>query len=405
MTAPVIAQKKRTIAAYAIESEYSVLPGSPPQLKELIETNDTIKTTPEYERSGARRSDGNRPPSFLAGAAAGGSLGIQFIYEHYDDLIVAMFRSSGYAASEEHVTAGTGISFQSIATSSSNYAKILDAGAGFANYDPGQSLRIVTGSGTNDKKAVKIRTVAAGEMEIEYGDFVTEDAPTAGATTITQFGCIENGTTRSSILYERRYTDQTVNPFSVFYGGLVGGGELVVRPKQLIAGSLDFVFTEELTRATTIGNGSNIPKPVDTSMNAVQNIGEILIGGQAHRIAQITFRTNNGLVPQDAVGNLRAFDYAEDDFGLGGEIQVYYDSGSAVEFEKSLAGEVSSVYASFNDVAGNQHIIDIPTMKIQDADRSPGDTQPGGIIATLPFEAEVTEAEGITGRFCKLPAA
>lgn len=402
-------RKKRTLVSIADEVDgYATIPNPAPTLVDILETNDTLKPVPQYERSQYRRSDRNRPGSFLAGFNVAGSLGIQLPYGHYDSVWEKLFYSSGWSSSEEHISSDTTISFESIATSSSSYAKILDSANGMANYDAGSVIEVETASGTNDG-VYKLYSAAAGELEILYDDFTDENAATAGATTIHQFADIENGVTCNSFLLERHYSDQSSNPsFSRILGLLANESEITIAPRQLIRGSFNLVGSTYAKATTTMGDGSNTVHPTDISMNAIQHINSVRLGGEVLDFRQITMRMANGNEPLEKIGQLGPFDYAEDDCAVSGEIQAYFTSGtvsSATEFAKALAGTASSLWVPMVDAAGNQYVWDVPTLKFSDADESPGDTGTGAIIVRLPFEAEVTVSEAMTMRLARRAAA
>ena len=256
------ATKKRTLLAAAVEAEgyANESPSTAPTLQNLLETSEALKTTPEYSRSANRRSDRNRPGAFLSGSSTGGDIGIQLPFGHYDFMLEGLYYSAGFSTPATPVTATT-ISLQSIATSSTNYAKILDSGNGLGGLNLGETIEL-EGSGTAggvNNVVCKVHSVAAGEVEVANVDFTDEAA--GASITITEFASITNGITPSSYIFERAYTDQAGTPtgkVATFIGSLMDGIELTWAPRQLINGSFNGRGAVELDRTTTFGDGANV---------------------------------------------------------------------------------------------------------------------------------------------------
>ena len=400
-------KKRTTLSLYEEIDGYGLIPDPAPTVQALLERGDSLVATPTFARSESREPAGNIRGGIDSSIRASGNLDTHLIFGHYAKLLQAGWRAAGFSSSEKHIDGATTISFESIADAPGSYARILDSANGLGDYDVGETTRIVTAEGTNSK-TVKIRSVAAGVVEIENGDFVTQSAATAGATTITQFPSMLNGTACRSFGLERIYTDQTVNPVeSLFLGMLVNEIEMQLQPGQIINTRFGLVGRIEEDRTTSIA-GATTPAPSASLLSAVRSVPRLRIGGESLLLSQMTLRLTNNAEPIEVVGEYGPIDWSLGDFELTGDLQLLMYTGtisSATEYTKAVAGTTSSLYQVLKDAAGNEQFFDFPVIRYTDRSRAPQDSGAGPIIVNLPFQVELNDADGASARYGELAAA
>lgn len=103
--------------------------------------------------------------------------GIEPVY----GFVGAGFDPFGYGFDDTLEVSANTISFQSVATSSSDYPKVLDSGSGFGSLQAGDYIYLTGAALINNQGFHKVRTAAAGELELEkylydFGDPINEVA-------------------------------------------------------------------------------------------------------------------------------------------------------------------------------------------------------------------------------------
>ena len=338
------------------------------------------------------------------GVNAAGDINHEFSYGAMDDFWEALLFSADWTTPHTEINGATDISFESVATSPSAYARILDASNGFTggtnDYVAPQWVRVTGATNASNNGVFKLQSVAAGILEIVNGAGIVDEA--AGqAIIIQQGGQIVNGTTFRSFGIEKVYTDLT-NAFRYFGGMAADRGNQSIVSDQIVTGGITFLGSDEAINTATNGTGPNVAAPTNDVMNAIDHVQAIFDGALETCARGMTWEVVNNLREKLKVGQLGAFDIGSGTFAPTGTLSVYLDNSSRTELAYINFTE-TSLAVTYIDAQGNAYAIDFPAVKLTQNDRNAGG-QNQDIIEEINWSAKRHATEGITMRMVRFPA-
>ena len=319
-------------------------------------------------------------------------------YGAYDDWLLATLQSSAWS-SVVTVSAST-IALESIATSSSSYAKITDSANGLGSFVAGQWVRTSGFATAGNNTYRKVVSVAAGELEVEGGDYTDESA---GSPFEVEMGAqIVNGVTFKSYGIEKEYTDLS-NTFALLLGMGIDGMSLAVTPDGLITGAFTFVGKKEESPSPTAtsGDGSPTAAAQNQVMNAVDNVTLVLENKTSYDITEFNLNIANNLRSRLQVGELGAISLGSGTVNVSGSFTAYFNSAAA--YNRYLAYTTTNLSLVFVDADGNAYVIDIPAVKLSNGRRVAGGINQD-IVAAFDFKAFRASAEDVTVRIARWAA-
>lgn len=388
----------RINVAYVEETTFGVTPSGPaPTLQNVRLTSESLKQATTTVSSAEIRPDRQINDVVRTVITGEGDIGIELSYGAFDDFFEATLQSSGWAGSATVGPIAT-ISFESIATSSTSFAKIKDSGSGFGSLVVGQWIK-VRGAGTAANNVyAKIEVASAAEIEISGTDLVDEVA--GASVTVVQGDFIDNGTTQRSFSFEREFTD-LASEFAVHRGMTFASMSLTVAADALISGTFTLNGKDEISAAATAGDGSNTAAPTNEVMSAVDSVVSILEDLAAFSSTGFSLELTNNLRNRLQIGELGPDSIGSGTVSVSGTLQAFFESKTT--FDKYLNFDTTSLGLVVEDSAGNAYVFFLPKVKFSDGARVAGG-QNTDIIADLSWEAFRDPTLGITLRITRFAA-
>ena len=314
------ASSNRTGLSYVKESVWGQNPGT--TLQDINFEGESLTNNVEYVTSNSIRSDRQTTDLIQTGSSCSGGFNFELQYGAYDDFILAALFASSWAG----VGGGTTESITSGA-SGSNLEFSLNATANTITFGSSVTHGIVegqwfelTGSATDD--GFHQATDVTGQVITVSSITTTETLDDTDAATI-KGSMARNGTNMDSFYVERSHED--ISQFFQFSGLVINSMSLDFSANAVLKGSFDFVGKDETLTQTTGGTGSNTAAVDSDIMNAVSNVGSILIDGSAAPsclIQKISMEIGNNIRGQNAVGTLGFCDVVDGELSVKGSLDI-----------------------------------------------------------------------------------
>ena len=383
---------------YVEESVWGTTPAS--ALNELRYTQESLKQDTQTAMSEEIRSDRMVADVIRTSVKAGGDVGAELSYGAHDDILAGAF-----AGSWSSTIALTG-SFVFTINSPASTGTITGSGAGlspapFANVVVGQFLKFKHSGGTTNDGYYLVTAKPDA-------DTITVSPAPASATTISgtlKGSQLKNGITRRSFTLEKYFSDLSPAQYQSFTGMRVGTAELKIAPGSIVSGKFGFAGKQAASAGVTVGTGPTVAAATNDVMNAVDNIGNILIDGSAPSagvyFTEVSFDINNSTRDQPAVGQLANVGIGIGRTQIKGKIASYFQNRTLLD--KYLNFTALSLAFTATDAAGNSYLYHFPSIKF-----TQGQVVAGGndqdVLADLEFTARRSPTYGFMMAMNRFPA-
>ena len=341
-------------------------------LTQIRHTGESLAYAKESVQSEVIRSDRMRDSVLEVGYSAGGDINFELAYGSFDDFL-AVLMSSAWS---------TPLAIAGNAAVDGTLEKYTAAASFFDDVVVGQWIKV---AGFHETANNGIKRVTAKAVD---GSTITVDSNLTEEHTeiITMTGSyIRNGTTKKSVLLEKRFTDLTT-PEYVYYNGMrIGSMALDITAMQAITGSFAFTGKSSVMSHSTVG-GSDVAASAAVPMTASANVGTIEkdYDALATALRSISMTVNNNPRRQMQIGSTAAAGIGLGFFEVTGTIQAYFEDSSLYDL---LTGHTAvSLGWHCTDTDGNVLIFTIPSLYFMSGDP----TAPSGnddVMLPLEFAA------------------
>ncbi len=349
---------------YMAESTWGTIPSS--ALTALRYTGESLSYSVETTVSSEIRSDRQITDLIQTGASPSGDVNFELSYGTYDDFFKAALYSSGWIG----VGGGSTVTLTSGATAS-NLQFALDATANTITLGSavthaitkGQWLKIA-GAASGNNGYHKVTNVSSNVITVE-DITTTETLDETDAATI-KGSTIYNGTTESSFVLEKSFTD--ITKFMSFTGMVPGNLGLSLQANSIATGSISFMGKSSATAGTTVGTGAANAATTTEVMNAVSNIASIREGGSAMTnlfVQTLDFSLNNNVRGISAIGTLGNADMGVGRCEVTGNLSAYLTNMDL--YEKFINDTATSLDFRIADSAGNAYVVSFDNVNFTDA--------------------------------------
>ena len=227
----------------------------------------------------------------------------------------------------------------------------------------GQWVRVSGFATAANNGYAEVTAIAATTLTV-VGLTIVDEA--AGALTITVSPCdfIKNGTTENSFYVERAHQD--VTQFFQFAGMVPNTMSMTASANSVMTGNYDFVGKAATLIQATAGTGSNTASATTSVMNAVSNVGQILINGVAVTsclMQEVSFTVNNNVRGLSSIGELGFCDVGVGSAEITGTINAYFKDETF--YDLYLASTAFTLSFKVADSAGNTYVVSFGNCKLE----------------------------------------
>lgn len=343
-----------SIIKYIAESTLGVVPAAA-LTKLAVQTfnvNPSITTT-----ESAMISDKRFTLDLIqTGATSGGDMGIEWAHKQYNPFIESAL---GSTFSTPFTLTASDIS----AAASDNSINSVAAAFSTANILPGHWIvakGFTGGNIVNNGKPMKVVSVTTAKI-IVSGVTLVDDA--AGESVTVKGSSIRNGTVRKSFTFEVEQPDLTTS-FEQYNGQVVSTMALNASTGAVISGSFGLSGTTVVYGTTTCGTGADVAATINEVFNPTSSIGTVYVDGVALTgvcLKTVNLTTDNGVRTTQCLGSLYPSDVLLGELKATGTMNLYFNSFTLLN--KFINAQTISLSYSFDDVAGNTMVVDIPRVK------------------------------------------
>ena len=402
-----VAVADQLAVSYIKEATWGAEPAGNFQLLRL--RSESLKRTQTTVDSQEIRSDRATTDTIVTEVGASGGLEVELSHTTYDDLIAGAFWADAAFTAEEKFTADDDIGFQSIASSSSGYAKILDDSDGLAPFNVNEWIQISGSTVAGNNTVRKIVSVAAGEFEVTVGDLTTVAFSAEDPITLIQAGSITNGSTQASFTLEKEFSNLSTLNFLSYLGMIVDTFSLQIAPGGPLTGSFGFLGKTTATASATLSDAGRVAAPTTkifstvthiTSLQGDQGVANTFVAQSA--VTDFSFDIANNLRSRFTIGGgTGPHSVGEGKFGVsGGYTTLYEDSALFTLWEADTSTSLAIV---MDDGLGNIYVLDLPNVQFTDAERVAGG-ESTDIVAAMQYRAHLHTGENIVARLSRITA-
>lgn len=297
------------------------------------------------------------------------------------------------------------------AASASNLDFVINAGADTLTLGSAIVHDIVTG------QWIELSGAAANNNGYHYVTNVTGQVITVSATpgfgtgetldetdaAVLRGARIRNGVTENSYWIERSHAD--VTQYFQFAGMVVNTMNMTFAANAIATGTFGFIGSAATLTQATSGTGTNAAAATTSVMNAVANVGTILINGTAAAsclIQEISISLNNNVRGLSSIGQLGFCDIGVGEIALTGTLNLYFLNDTY--YDMFLAGTAFSLSWKTEDAAGNAYIFYMPECKFT-TDAVNAGSKNSDIMENTGFTAILDPTLLFTIQICKFAAA
>jgi hypothetical protein len=306
---------------------FAVIPSPAATMQALRFTGESLIQQTSSVSSTEIRSDRQVLDVIRTSISAQGGINLELSYDAYDDFLRTALQSTAWSSVE---TVGP-ISTISVTAATGTFA---DSGNGLGSLDVGQWIEVRGCSNAGNNGYWKILTVAAGAITVSGGGTMVDEGA-AASITITQGAQVVNGTTLTSYLIEREYTDLT-NIWAYYQGMAIDTFSINVAIEAIITGAFNFIGKNELSAAATQGDGSPTAAPTKEVMQTVDHVIAILEGSgltdqASYPVTGFNFECANNLRARLQVATLGAISLGAGKIGVTGGLQAYFNTAALAD--------------------------------------------------------------------------
>lgn len=244
----------------------------------------------------------------------------------------------------------------------------------------------------------KVVSASTTEIVVSGGTLVNEADKTG--VTIKQGSSIVNGVTKNSFNLERTYTDLS-SELALYVGCMMNQLTLTVGTNALVTGSLAVMGKIETSETASGGAGYEAAN-ANEILNSIDHVMGIYENLTAVNVLDFNMNLVNNLRERLKVGTLGAFDMGTGQVQVSGTFTAYYESKTL--YDKYLDFDSTSLAKVFQDTAGNGYVIDLPSVKVTDAQRHAGAGLGDDFKVPCTWQAFRDASEDITIRIVRFAA-
>lgn len=336
---------------------------------ELRHTSCGLNASKNALQSAELSSDRNVRDYRLGRQNPSGEIGIEFIYEGFDDLIGgALFNTWTTNASE---TLSLAASPASSAFYNSNASWTIPATGAFI------TMSGFTAGTTSNNTTFLVTSWTASTVIV---DATLTSYSSTTQVTVARAARITNRTTRPSFTIERCFTD--ITQYHRFYGSEVNTFNLNMSPDAMVTGSFGIVSATVDTAVTSLASSSSHSAVSNTAMDAYS--GALIEGGTANTVVTgITLSISNNINPAAVIGQEAAADMIEGRCNVTGSLSVFFEDSTMID--KFINETSSSLIIKAVDPDSNQYWFYLPLIKYGSFD-VPANSE-GALVASMDFQA------------------
>lgn len=365
------------------ETTFGAVPSGPPTLQSLRFRGESLAEEQDSADSGELRDDGQVTEAVRVNRRANGTIETALSYGTYDDWMAFALRTS----TTWNVAVTVSSESCSIATGSGNYTVTAASGTPFSGMTAGRWVKISNASDAANNGYGLIKSIGgSGASLVITGN---ADGANEGPTSIdvVQGAYIENGTTESSFLIEKEFTDASSFEGAHFPGCEINGLTIPIEAGRIIFPSWDIMAVKENNITATVGDGSPTAANSNDVMAGAEDVVNISEGPSTGDMAvisatQVRFTINNGIRERQVLGTL-----GPESFGLGKfsvEVGLRMFLAEQTYIAKYLNNTASSIASVAEDDSGNAYMFHVMNGKYIDGKRV-GGGENQDILADLMF--------------------
>lgn len=223
----------------------------------------------------------------------------------------------------------------------------------------GQKFRI-QGSALQNDGIYTVATTNGAGVYTTVEAFAADETLPASSTVSGAYAA--NGVYRNSFTIERGHTD--IAQYFLFLGMVVNEWTISFEAGEIVTSSFSFMGKNTILAQAPYG-GSYIPAPTTAIMSTGYNVSDVLIDGvpvPSCVLMGIELGINNNVRGKLGVGELSYCDVADGEFGLGGNVSMYFNDETM--YERLLNNTAFGISFQLSDNAGNIYLIELPRVKL-----------------------------------------
>ncbi len=378
------ADTNRTSLYFSVESTWNETPVTP-TMRELPFVSDTLGHKKATVVPTTIRSDRAQEAIVRVGDEASGDINIEFRHTIYDDLIACVLGSTFTTVA---ISAGTDIS---AATADDSFNSAATQNFVSSGIVVGMWIQVSGFATAANNGLFKVLTVTTLKVTVD-ANLVNE---AAGPAVSIAAKMVRNGTTKRSVLIEKRFND--VAQYQAFQGMRVGQMNLNLTSRQLVTGSFSFMGTKGPLAGSTVA-GSSSPAATRAVYDASNNVGVITEANTAFLtpITSLQLTINGNLRPQPAVANRYPIGIGLGTMEITGSMEAYFEN--ATVWNKFYNHTESSLHFRLTDSSSRHILVTIPSLLFSEGDLAISG-QNADVFLPLPLRASYNSTLGYTVQF------
>ena len=377
------ADTNRVSLYYAVESAWAETPSSP-NMNELPFVSDTLGHKKETVVPTTIRSDRTQEDIVRVGEEASGDINIEFRHTIYDDFIACVLGSTFTTVS---LVAGD----VSAATSDDSFNT-----AGAINWTTGNvtaGMWLKTSGFTNAGNNGLFKVVSVTNSKIVVDANLTTES--AGATVTVTGKMVRNGTTKRSVLLEKRWND--IAQYQAFRGMRLGQMNLSLTSRQIVTGSFTLMGEQGPIAGTTVA-GSSVVAPTRSVYDASNNVASLVEAGSAMTtpITSLQLSILANLRSQPAVAERYPIGIGLGTLEVTGSMEAYFQN--VTMWNKFYNHTNTSLHFRLTDASSRHVLVTIPKLFFSEGDISTSG-QNADVFVPLPLRASYDSTAGYVIQF------
>lgn len=393
-----MSDSNQVLVAYAEESTYRTVPSPAATFQNVRMSGEGLQVNPTKTESNEIDPTAQVVDVIETDFNLSGELNFEHSYGANDTLWQAAMRSSGWSSASSLGSAST-IAFESITTSSTDYAKITDSANGLGGLTVGTWITVAGVANAVNAGPFKIYSVAAGEIELWNGEDVVDESAGSSFTITTQAQLV-NGVANRSFVIEKAFQD--TSEFQAYLGCAINSVTVAMPATDIMTGSFGILGATMLASQATVGDGSNTAAPTNRIMAAPRNLLSAWINGVKKGSNQFDFSLESNRTERKVGGTL-----GPESLGLGaltatGNFNAYFSDSR--EIDLLLADSRVGIAVILQDQAGNRLIYDAPEVTLTQGPTVAG-SKNADVMQNIAWQAYKHPTEAITFRIVRIPAS
>ena len=350
---PTIADTSRAQLRYISEAATPGVTPTNPALQNLRFTEESLTQNIENVQSNEIREDRQISDLIPTGATVEGSVGIEFSYATFDELIAAALMGT-YTTATTTEDVDYAASTKTLSVSGLNASVRKGSVISIADATPSSANGFYEVESATPTTVVLASRIDGGTMPA--GDLTD--------VTVITGREVRNGTTRRSFTMQKEFGD--IGKMINFRGCEISTLELSAEVGSILTGSIAVMGRSSDTGAIT--GQTVLPATNSPVLNAVNNVGGIKIGGNLYTggIQSVNFSIDNALRIQQQIGSYDAAGIGADRSNISGQMAIYFNDDTL--YQTFINNQFTSFAFTLTDALGNTMAISFPRMKFSSAE-------------------------------------